>query len=546
MTSDRQESPGAEVWLRPFAEEHLDRTYEWLQDPDLRRDFMLPRPINQAGHAKWFKRLAKDDSQAVFAIEARGLGHVGNAGVKNLERGTGELWIYLKPGTVRGKGLGTLAARELIRILFQEMNLEAIFLHVAETNRAALGLYEKLGFVRSKKPPSSEWGGHKGRVVRMRLARPDAYKPKAALLACYDSGGANALAILARELPRAGYPLLSLAAGPARTAFRNQKVAPWRESSRDITLQEAELILDETGPGLVILGTSLKAWTERNFCRAADSKGIPAVSFVDFWSNHGRRFSTPGTMDLAYLPSRVAVLDETSATACAADGIPRERLLITGNPYWDHLCSLKQGQRERIRKAVRTALGLEAEDLAVLIISSNLRNLEFDLGYTDRDLFEAIFPMLDWQAGPGRVCFLIKPHPEEPRAELMDLVKGRGLVLEPEAAPLETVLASDLVIGSVSSLVFETALLGRPVISLQPVGFSGPKQILRLFSRMGIPEIGSPAAAKKHLLEFIKNRSRLASRPGPAGEAWSGRAVQEFLKAIREVGNSHKYRQAAK
>ena len=293
MTSENGETP--RIRLRPFSKEHLEATYEWLQDQDLRQDFLLLRPITREGHAKWFQRLARDETQAVFAIEDRDLGHVGNAGVKNLEGPKGELWIYLRPGKVRGHGLGLLATQELIRILFEDMDLEEIYLHVAQVNHAALGLYEKLGFVRSRKAPSAEWDQSKNRVVRMRLARPkDKDRPKI-LLACYDSGGANALAVLARELDQSGYRVLSLAAGPSRSVFRNLGIRVWREMGRDIRAREADRILEEVGCGLVILGTSLNAWTERNFCGSANRKKIPTISFVDFWSNYARRFSNPGT-----------------------------------------------------------------------------------------------------------------------------------------------------------------------------------------------------------------------------------------------------------
>ena len=117
----------------------------------------------------------------------------------------------------------------------------------------------------------------------------------------------------------------------------------------------------------------------------------------------------------------------------------------------------------------------------------------------------------------------------------MDLVKGRGLVLEPETPPLEAVLGSDLVIGSVSSLVFEAALLGRRVISLQPVGLSKRKQVLRLFQRLGIPEIGTPEEAEKHIRDFIESAELIAPKPVPDMESCSGRAVEEFRKTIREL-----------
>ena len=519
--------------MRPFAEEHLDKTLEWLQDQDLRRDFMLSRTIDRAAHQTWFKGLAHDTSQAVFAIEAEGLGHVGNAGVKNLERDGGELWIYLRPGKIRSRGLGTRAVKELVRILFAEMNLKRIWVHVAEFNRAALRIYEKNGFVRSEQDASGEWAGKGVRVVRMRLERSDGKNQKTVLLACYDAGGANALAVLSQDLVQEGYRVLNLAVGPAGPVYENQGIRPWRKYDKDIPARTAEQVLDQARPDCVVLGTSLQAWTERNICREAGKRGIPRISLVDFWSNYALRFSSPGQNDLAYLPDRVAVLDEFCRSGCLEDGIPGELMTITGNPYWDYLCSLKDPWKRKVRDSVRSGLGLAPDVATILIISSNLKNLEFDFGFRDQDVLETIFKVVEEKGGPVRARCLIKPHPGENKAELEKIVRGRGLVLEPEASALEAVLASDMVVGSVSSLVCETALLGRRVVSFLPALFPGHKRTLRFFSRMNIPEISSPAEMEDRLKSFLVGEGEA---PAPLPDTvCSGTALKVLRKTILEL-----------
>jgi RimJ/RimL family protein N-acetyltransferase len=58
-----------------------------------------------------------------------------------------EYGIYLGEQHVRGKGIGTLAAKLLIQYGFDELSLHKIYLRVFADNEAAIHSYEKAGFV---------------------------------------------------------------------------------------------------------------------------------------------------------------------------------------------------------------------------------------------------------------------------------------------------------------------------------------------------------------------------------------------------------------
>jgi RimJ/RimL family protein N-acetyltransferase len=73
---------------------------------------------------------------------------IGTIGLRALDFGSGEgtLGIIIRADAV-GKGYGTDAVRALVRFAFDVLDLRRVFLDVAESNRRARRVYDKLGFV---------------------------------------------------------------------------------------------------------------------------------------------------------------------------------------------------------------------------------------------------------------------------------------------------------------------------------------------------------------------------------------------------------------
>lgn len=75
------------------------------------------------------------------------LGLVTLAGIDHL-RQSATLHIMIGSSENRGRGMGTFAVLSMLRHAFYDLNLRRIELSVLATNKAAIGLYEKCGFVR--------------------------------------------------------------------------------------------------------------------------------------------------------------------------------------------------------------------------------------------------------------------------------------------------------------------------------------------------------------------------------------------------------------
>lgn len=150
---------------KPF---HVRNTYKWLQDNQLRKDFMLQELPNLNNHFSYWRKLLESNNQNVYSIVYESQ-HVGNCGLKGIddEHGTCELWIYIGQPDARGLGIAKTAVLQLLSIAKTELLSSSVFLHVARNNKTAIRLYEKTGFCKVEEKLTYPWRGKEADVLRM-------------------------------------------------------------------------------------------------------------------------------------------------------------------------------------------------------------------------------------------------------------------------------------------------------------------------------------------------------------------------------------------
>ena len=133
------------IELQLFSEEHLDKTFHWMQDDRLKNAFLLDKEINRQSHQKWFDKLQKDETQKMYAILYEGI-HVGNVGLKNIDYGNkkAECWIYMGDAEYKGKGI----ARRSLEALSQKMKGEFLKLYarIADFNFPSIKTFTSAGY----------------------------------------------------------------------------------------------------------------------------------------------------------------------------------------------------------------------------------------------------------------------------------------------------------------------------------------------------------------------------------------------------------------
>jgi diamine N-acetyltransferase len=137
------------IYLRKLEESDLERTWKWMNDPEIFFAIGVDVPISKTAQKQWFNELDQSNSKIVFAICLHEEDtHVGNISLDSIQRRhrTARLSIFVADSVTRGKGIGTRAMRLLIEYAFEFLNLHRLYCKTTAGNPTVLKFYQKLGF----------------------------------------------------------------------------------------------------------------------------------------------------------------------------------------------------------------------------------------------------------------------------------------------------------------------------------------------------------------------------------------------------------------
>jgi diamine N-acetyltransferase len=144
---------GKRIRLRRDERSDLPKFVEWLNDPEVRRFIMINLPISQAYEEGWFENMLKrPQEEQPFAIEFKDHDAwrlIGNCGFFEIDQRarSAEVGILIGDKSSWNKGYGTEVMRLLLRVGFETLNLNRIFLRVDKENKGGIRAYEKAGFI---------------------------------------------------------------------------------------------------------------------------------------------------------------------------------------------------------------------------------------------------------------------------------------------------------------------------------------------------------------------------------------------------------------
>lgn len=292
------------------------------------------------------------------------------------------------------------------------------------------------------------------------------------LAVCGDAGGAAAVAPVAVLLQaERRLAVRVLAYRWALAAFAGRGLAAEELTGAPLVV-DAEARLRADMPALVLTGTSVgRVEPEKAFIAAARRVGVPSLAVLDAWSNYRARFGD-ATGALAYLPDRIALMDDRARAEMLADGFPAGSLVITGGPQFDSLTEARTTFGPEQRAALRSQVGAAPEERMVLFVSQPLSATYGEgLGYTERSVLALVLDALDTLAERHHceLTLAVHPHPREDPADFAWITSRRvRITLARGASGRAWALASDLVVGMSSILLLEACYLGCVTVSLQP------------------------------------------------------------------------------
>ncbi len=141
----------AGIYLRLMTWFDTDLIVAWRNSEQVRRNFVYQELFTREGHENWIRTMIETGKVVQMMIcDLRGGRPLGSVYIRDIDRqhNKAEYGIFIGEPSARGRGVGTAAARLMLRYCFQEEKLHRIYLRAFSDNLQAIRSYEKAGFVR--------------------------------------------------------------------------------------------------------------------------------------------------------------------------------------------------------------------------------------------------------------------------------------------------------------------------------------------------------------------------------------------------------------
>ena len=146
---NRYEDSDAGIYLRLMNGEDTDHIVTWRNSEPVRRNFIYQAAFTREGHENWIHTMVETGKVVQMMIcEAVTDEPIGSVYIRDIDRqhNKAEYGIFIGEATARGRGIGTAAAKLMLRYCFEEEKLHRVDLRAFATNRQAMRSYEKAGF----------------------------------------------------------------------------------------------------------------------------------------------------------------------------------------------------------------------------------------------------------------------------------------------------------------------------------------------------------------------------------------------------------------
>lgn len=144
---------GERVRLTAFLDNDITSLKSWYGEAEFLRyyDYAPSFPKSEKQLTEMIAKIRGSNNEYIFTIRnIEGDELIGVCGFENIlwNNGTGTVYIGLGNREYRGKGFAMEALKLLLDFAFMELNLYKVQLSVIGYNKAAISLYEKIGFIK--------------------------------------------------------------------------------------------------------------------------------------------------------------------------------------------------------------------------------------------------------------------------------------------------------------------------------------------------------------------------------------------------------------
>lgn len=133
--------------LRPITEADTDNIVRWRNLESVKRNLYARDEVTRESHLQWLHTQVQTGRCVQYILECPE-GDIGTVFIKNIDNfhKKGEYGIFIGEEAARGKGYGRRATEQMLRIAFEELDLNRVSLHVFEENIPGIRAYQHAGF----------------------------------------------------------------------------------------------------------------------------------------------------------------------------------------------------------------------------------------------------------------------------------------------------------------------------------------------------------------------------------------------------------------
>jgi hypothetical protein len=378
-------------------------------------------------------------------------------------------------------------------------------------------------------------------------------KGKKILMFSRDPGGTNAVMQLVAPLRSRGNEVAVYGKDAALAIYRkfNMPCSDVREAIPSGTQEETGEFVRKVCPDLILTGTSSEDYTERHLWVAAEKAGVASFAVLDQWTNYRLRLvpegADPKTGDAMsmrlVLPSFFFIMDEFARKEMCALGIDRERLVVTGQPFFDYIRKTAEKFSKPEIEDVRRELTGGRGGIVFVFASQPIASLhrqngipEDHWGYTEKTVLKSVMMCLEKLAAElaAEITLVIRLHPKDEANAYQDVVLTTSsntvkLVYDRETDSSLLLKAADLIIGMFSMVLLEAAIMERPFVSVQ-IGLKRENPLI--FDRMGLAHsIITEAELEKTLRGILNGEKRRG--PNLKFEFGATERIIEYLEGFK-------------
>lgn len=309
------------------------------------------------------------------------------------------------------------------------------------------------------------------------------------LAASWHPSATNSIIPIIKELRKQGKEVIALGSPYAGPRFEQEGVSytPIENYGlKDFSESEMEKVLMQETPNIVLAGASFQEpikkeiyITDQTILKAAKAQSIPSVRVQDWWSPSIKYDDIQNDIPNAFLPDKIALMDDYAYSKMIKKGISKEILAITGYPELDNLQQKKKNFTDIKKKQILETLGAQNAE-KVFLYAGGIdwpKNVD-KLGYWNLDVIKTIEQALK-ESPNENVSFVMGIHPripDETKSVLDKYLKSIGdprMILVYGLGKLgldsdEVSLATDATFVSFSTVGVKAAYMGKPALSLQP------------------------------------------------------------------------------